>query len=188
MFKPDDKISAIILAGGEGKRLGGVDKGLFHYKNKALIEYVIDTITPQVDEIIISANRNQNRYTQYTPKVITDNTETTLGPMAGIAAALAHCSHDWVLVVACDTPFLPTNIIDTFLHSKADSKLYVAEADNKLQLLMLLHKSLHRSLTQALDENQLRLMRWVKSQQAEIVIFNDKAAFKNLNNIDDFAS
>jgi len=203
MAKLIGKISGIILAGGEGKRLGGVDKGLFKYNNKPLVEYTIDTITPQVDEIIISANRNQQRYQQYTSKVVSDNSEQYLGPMAGITAALAHCSHDWVLIVACDTPFLPDNIIDKFLkntsrqklsssklsnNKPAHNNLYIAQADNKLQLLILLHKSLHHSIKQAVDVGQLRLMHWVKSQAAEIVVFKDKTAFKNFNNNNDFGS
>ena len=186
MINSDRKISCIILAGGEGKRVGGVDKGLLEYNNKPLIEYIIDTITPQVDDIVISANRNSERYKQYTSKVISDESEKYLGPMAGIDAALPHCSHEWVLVVACDTPLLPNDIVDKFLQNKTESALYIAQSNNKLQLLLLLHSSLHESIRQTLNQGQLRLMHWVKSQQPEIVIFQDNAAFKNFNNNEDF--
>ncbi|MCK4834705.1 MAG: molybdenum cofactor guanylyltransferase [Gammaproteobacteria bacterium] len=188
MAQSDTKISCIILAGGEGKRVGGVDKGLLEYKDKPLIEHMINILAPQVEEIVISANRNIERYKSYTSKVIADESEHYRGPMAGIAAALPHCNHDWVLIVACDTPFLPANIVDTLLQGHNDSYLHIAEADDKLQLVMLLHRTLHPSLQKSLDENQLRLMQWAKSQQPEIINFQDSALFKNFNNDTDFGT
>jgi len=180
------QFSGIILAGGEGKRVGGIDKGLIEYRNKALIEHVIDAITPQIDDLVISANRNIERYKNYTQKVISDNSEQYLGPLAGISAALAHCAYDRVLVVPCDTPFLPTDIIAKFLSRRADSHLYIAESKNKLQPIMLIHKKLQGSIKRALDENERRLMFWVKSQQPEIIRFQGETAFKSFNNTHDF--
>ena len=184
--KTEKKFSCIILAGGEGKRVGGVDKGLLEYKNKPLIEHIISAIAPQVDDIVISANRNIERYKDYVQKVITDEAEEFLGPLAGIAAALPHCDHDWVLIVACDTPFLPGDIIDNFLLKQTDSNLYIAESDNHLQLVLLLHKTLHDSIRRSLHEGQLRLMQWARSQRPETVIFPDEMAFKNFNYDVDF--
>ncbi len=186
--KPENSksCSCIILAGGEGKRVGGVDKGLLEYRNKPLIEHVINAISPQVDDLVISANRNTERYKQYTKKVISDHSERCLGPLAGIDAALSHCAHDRVLIAPCDTPFLPGDIIDKFLFNRTDSDLYIAESNNKLQPVMLLHKKLHGSITHALDDGELRLMFWVKSHQPEIIVFQDDTAFKSFNNTDDF--
>ncbi len=186
IIKADRKISCIILAGGRGKRVGGVDKGLLEYKDKPLIEHVINIIAPQVDEIVISANRNAVRYRHYAEKVISDESDNFLGPLAGIDAALPHCDHDWILVVACDTPFLPDDIIDKFLHKQTDNKLYIAESDNNLQLVLLLHRTLHDSIKHSLQEGQLRLMQWARSQQPEPVIFQDDMAFKNFNYNKDF--
>jgi molybdenum cofactor guanylyltransferase len=178
--------SGIILAGGKGKRVGGEDKGLLEYKNKPLIEHVIDAVRPQVDDIVISANRNIERYKYYSKKVISDDSEHYPGPLAGIAAALPHCSHEWILVVPCDTPFLPCDIIDKLLFNRADNTLYIAESKNKLQPVMLMHQTLHDSIDRSLREGQLRLMFWVSSHQPEIIIFQDEKAFKNFNNTDDF--
>ncbi len=186
MTKSDTKISCIILAGGEGKRVGSVDKGLLEYKNKPLIEHIINTMAQQVDDIVISANRNTERYKHYSKKVISDESEKYLGPLAGIDAALPHCAHDWVMIVACDIPFLPDDIIDKFLLNRTDSNLYIAESDKKFQLVMLLHKKLHDSIKRSLSEGQLRLMRWAKSQQPEIIVFQDDKVFKNFNNHEDF--
>jgi len=179
--------SCIILAGGEGKRVGGVDKGLLEYKNQPLIEHVIEAISPQVDDIVISANRNIARYKNYSDKVISDKSAQYLGPLAGISAALTHCAHDLVLVVPCDTPFLPSDIITKFLSHRVDSLLYIAASNNKLQPVMLMQKKLQTSIKQSLENNERRLMFWVKSQQPEIISFQDEAAFKSFNQRHDFA-
>ena len=184
----EEKFSCIILAGGEGKRVGGVDKGLIEYKNESLIEHVIDAVTPQVNELVISANRNIERYKNYSDKVICDESSNYLGPLAGISAALPHCSYERVLIVPCDTPFLPDNIIDQFLSKRNNHHLYIAESNNKLQPVMLIHKTLLDSLKQSLDNNELRLMFWVKSQQPEIINFHNAAAFKSFNHNEDFTS
>jgi len=186
MINDSKRFSCIILAGGEGKRVGGVDKCQLEYKNKPLIEHVINAVSPQVDDLVISANRNIEHYKHYTKQVISDESEQYLGPLAGINAALAHCLHDWVLIVPCDTPFLPGDIIDNFLFNQTGRNLYIAESNNKLQPVMLIHKILHGSISHSLHEGQLRLMLWVKSQQPEIVIFQDGKTFKNFNKTDDF--
>jgi len=188
MNKSANQVSCIILAGGEGKRVGGVDKGLLEYRGKPLIEHVINKVSPQVDDIVISANRNTKRYQLYSQKVITDDSEQYLGPLAGINAALTHCQHDRVLIVACDTPFLPSDIIDRFLSSQTDAHLHIASTNKKLQLVMLIHKNLHESIAHSLHEGQLRLMQWATSHQPNIVEFKDDSAFKNFNYNDDFNS
>jgi molybdenum cofactor guanylyltransferase len=188
MNESANEVSCIILAGGEGKRVGGVDKGLLEYRGKPLIEHVIEKLSLQVDDIVISANRNIERYQQYCNKVIPDQSEQYLGPLAGINAALPHCRHDMVLVVACDTPFIPGDIIDKLLSHRAHLPVYIASANGRLQLVIMLHKSLLDSIAQSLAEGRLSLMQWVNSQQPEIVEFEDAAAFRNFNNSADFDS
>ena len=186
MNKSANKVSCIILAGGEGKRVGGVDKGLLEYRGKPLIEHVIEKVSPQVDDIVISANRNTKRYQLYSQKVISDESEQYLGPLAGINAALTHCQHDRVLIVACDTPFLPSDIIYRFLSRQPDTHIHIASTNNKLQLVMLIHKNLQGSIAHSLEEGQLRLMQWAISQKPEIVEFENGSAFINFNYTDVF--
>jgi len=188
MNKSANKVSCIILAGGEGKRVGGVDKGLLEYRGKPLIEHVIEKVSPQVDDIVISANRNTKRYQLYSQKVITDESEQYLGPLAGINAALTHCQHDRVLIVACDTPFLPSDIIHRFLSKQSGTHLHIASTNNQLQLVMLIHKDLHDSIAHSLGEGQLRLMQWAISQKPEVIEFENGSAFKNFNYNDDLDS
>ena len=186
MNKSTNNVSCIILAGGEGKRVGGVDKGLLEYRGKPLIEHVIEKVSPQVDDIVISANRNIKRYQLYSQKVISDESEQYLGPLAGINAALTHCQHDRVLIVACDIPSLPPDIIYRFLSKQPDTHVHIASTSHQLQLVMLIHKNLHDSIAHSLEEGQLRLMQWAISQKPEIVEFENGSAFKNFNYTDDF--
>lgn len=176
--------SCIILAGGEGKRAGGLDKGLLVYENTPLIEHVINTVKPQVDDIVISANRNVEQYRQYGYQVVPDLTQGFQGPLAGIAAALACCKHDWVLVVACDMPRLPKNLVALLASRLQTESLAIASVHNHHQLAMLINKNLASSLKQQLDSNQLKLIRWIESLPHVIVPLDDLAdAFLNLNKL-----
>ena len=179
------KYSCIVLAGGEGKRVNGRDKGLIVYKNKPLIQHVLDAVAPQVDEIIISANRNIKNYAAYGYQVISDTADKYQGPLAGIAAALPHCKHDWVLIVPCDMPFLPFDIIEILANGITNNHLCIAETKNRLQLVFLINKSLQASLEQSLQNNQLRLMQWIQSQNPTIHPFSESHYFKNFNHTKD---
>lgn len=93
------QITAVILAGGRGMRMGGMDKGLVDYQGQPMIEHVLSRITPQVDQVMINANRNLDRYQQYGVPVITDETDQFDGPLAGMQAGMRHAKHDWILSV-----------------------------------------------------------------------------------------
>ena len=185
MKSPKKKFSCIILAGGEGKRVGGRDKGLIDYHGKPLIQHVIDNIKPQVDEIIISANRNIEKYETCGYKVVSDNSEKYLGPMAGIAATLPYCQNDWVFITPCDMPFLPLDIISSLYENKNGSSLSIAKVSDRLQLALLMNKNLLPSILQALSASELRLMQWAKSQKPTFVFFTNEQNFSNLNSSTD---
>lgn len=105
------KIFALILAGGQGSRMGGVDKGLVQWHNKALIDHVIEKIRPQVSHIAISANRNLESYAQRSAHVFSDARQWQhYGPLAALCTAandLQIATADWLLIVSCDMPRLP---------------------------------------------------------------------------------
>ncbi len=188
MILPKQKYSCIILAGGEGKRVGGADKGLLELNNKKLIEHVINVLKPQVNEIIISANRNIKTYENYGYKVVPDRANHYQGPLAGIAAALPYCNNEWVFIAPCDMPRLPADIIDRLAAGTLTGNLCIAEIDARLQLLLLLNKKLYTSITHTLKNKQLRLMQWVKSQAPQIIPFPQNAALKNFNTKNDFTA
>ena len=96
------QITAIILAGGQGRRLGGQDKGLVEYQGKPLIQHVLDKITPQVDSVMINANRNQESYSTFGYDIVTDKLSDFQGPLAGFAIAMQESKTKFILTMPCD--------------------------------------------------------------------------------------
>lgn len=179
---PIPKTSCIILAGGQGTRFDGADKGLIKLDGKPLIEHVLNRIAPQVDDIVISANRNQEQYRKYTPTVVTDSIRNYSGPIAGLAASLAHCKHDWVLVVPCDMPFLPMDLLAQLHQTIGDKQICGARVDDRLQLVIYMNKNLAASIEDALEQSHLKLTQWLESLSPTIADFsNDQHEFDNLN-------
>ena len=177
-------LSCIILAGGRGSRAGGADKGLIPYKGMPLIEHVIEQVVPQVDDIIISANRNTEEYRRYSNKVIADNDTDYRGPLSGIVSCLPYCSHELVLIVACDMPSLPEDLAERLMAGINSNAICIATVDSRHQLALLIHKDLVDSLQQQLDKEQLSLIRWVQSLPYTTACFDDAAEkFANLNTI-----
>ncbi|RMT61214.1 Molybdopterin-guanine dinucleotide biosynthesis protein MobA [Pseudomonas coronafaciens pv. atropurpurea] len=96
--------SILLLAGGRGQRMGGRDKGLIEWQGKAMIEHLQCLTRPLTDDLIISCNRNIERYAQYADQVVEDDDTDFNGPLAGIRAALPLARHQWLLVLPCDVP------------------------------------------------------------------------------------
>ena len=189
MDKSTTLVSCIILAGGEGKRAGGLDKGLLPYNNKTgnnkpLIEHVIDTVKNQVDDIVISANRNIESYKSYSANVVGDDTENYQGPLAGIAACLKHCKHELVLVVACDMPNLPNDLVTRLISDMQNNSISIATVDKHHQLALIIKSNMLDSVQQRLKNNQLKLIQWVESVPYNTVSFDDvPETFANLNHL-----
>lgn len=98
--------SILLLAGGQGQRMGGRDKGLLHWQGRPLIETLHARVRPLTDDLIISCNRNQDRYARYADRLVEDAESGFPGPLAGILAALAVARHDYLLVLPCDVPMI----------------------------------------------------------------------------------
>ena len=177
-------VSCIILAGGKGSRMGGADKGLVPFFGKPMIEHVIERIQPQVDDIVISANRNLETYKKYTPNVVSDEVDDYPGPMAGIAAALPLCKHELVLVVACDMPMLPNDLVNKLLAVMDNNDACITRQAGQLQLLFIIRKPLHSSIKNALDQGEYKLMRWLKQQLAVIEV-DTVVKLNNINSTQD---
>jgi len=185
-LKATTPVSCIILAGGEGLRAGGADKGLIHYKGKPLIQHVIDRISDQTDEFIISANRNLDIYGQYTDKVFDDSFDNYKGPLAGIASCMSHCQYEWSLVVACDMPSLPDDLVARLSEKSQNKSICIATLNNRHQLAFLVKNDLSASITAQINNDQLKLIQWIESIPHVTVSFDDNPdAFLNLNTITD---
>lgn len=185
-------ISAIILSGGRATRMGGADKGLISLQNKPLIQHVITRLQPQVDEILINANREIAQYEALGFKVLQDENPEFLGPLAGFSLGLQHAKHDYVLTVPCDSPLLPLNLVERLLNgmAAAPADIAVANSDgNAHPVFCLIKKSVLPSLQAFLDAGGRKVSAWQKSQKYVEVDFSDCSdAFVNLNTPEDLAA
>ncbi|MDH4189882.1 MAG: molybdenum cofactor guanylyltransferase, partial [Betaproteobacteria bacterium] len=106
-----DGITGIVLAGGQGRRMGGVDKGLQPLRGKPLVQWVIERLAPQVDEILVNANQNVEAYAGFGHPVVADDLGDFAGPLAGLHAGLKAARHALAVTVPCDSPFLPLDLV-----------------------------------------------------------------------------
>lgn len=176
-------ISALILAGGQATRMQGRDKGLVVWRGMPLIEHVLARVQPQVDDVVISCNRNAELYGRY-GRCLPDVVEGFAGPLAGMAACLPLCVHEWVLVVACDMPCLPVSLAGRLMAGLGDNRLAVAHDGVHLQpLALLMHRELGVSLEGALREGVFSVQRWINGHSHSVVYFEDEGGFINVNRL-----
>ena len=180
-------ITAVILAGGQGSRLGGVDKGLLELNKIPLVQHLINRIQPQVAKIIISANRNIKRYADLGFPVYEDEISDFAGPLAGILKALQQCKSEWLLTVPADSPFIPANLAQRLGKNIQNNKIVMAHDGERLQpTFALIHKSLASSLEDFLQQGERKARVWMQQQPHKIVDFSDQAyAFININTKDE---
>ena len=185
------RVSGIVLAGGQGSRMGGVDKGLQTFRGKPMVAHVIERLAPQVDELLINANRNPDDYARFGHRVIADEIPGFAGPLAGFERGLAHASGELVATVPCDSPFLPADLIArlrTQLES-ADAELAVARTgDQPHPVFTLMRRDVLPSLQRFLGSGQRKIDRWYGELRVAEVAFDDEAdAFLNINTRDELA-
>jgi molybdopterin-guanine dinucleotide biosynthesis protein A len=180
-------ISAIILSGGRATRMDGVDKGLVLLQQKPLIQHVIDRLRPQVDEILINANREIAQYEPFGYAVLQDENEDFIGPLAGFSMGLQHAKHDYVLTV-------PLDLAERLLNSMAEAHADIAVAssdENTHPVFCLMKKSVLQSLTKYLASGERKVSTWQKSLSYIEVDFSDctgkdgSDGFINLNTFED---
>ncbi len=176
-------ISAVILAGGQGRRMGIQNKGLMDLAGKPLIAHVIDRLTPQLEHIIISANADLKTYETFGYPIVTDPPPGQQGPLAGIYSALQHIQTPWLLTVPCDVPLLPLDYVARFAALPTDCYAAVAHDGTRQQSgCCLLHISLRESIAQQLAQSQFALRHLLSAHHAQQVDFSDQAnTFVNIN-------
>lgn len=184
-----DNITAVILAGGRGSRLGGQDKGLLEFAGRPIIEHILEAISPQAGAVIINANRNLQHYSKYGQPVISDKMADYQGPLAGFAAALAASSTDYILTIPCDGPFVPADLIARMSRAMLDqhAELAVAHDGQRMQpVYALIPRTLESSLQQFLDSGDRKIDRWYALHTTALADFSDVAdTFFNINTDDD---
>lgn len=185
------RISAIVLAGGEGRRVGGQDKGLLIWRGQPLIEQVIARVAPQVDQLIISANRNRERYAALGYPVIADTAEHTQGPLAGIEACAPYCDGDLTLIVGCDNPCLPTNMAERLLATLCERECpasFVDDSERLHYLCCLVRTDKLASAGEQLRAGRRSVQDWLARLNAKPTLFSeDREAFCNINQLSQFS-
>lgn len=178
-------ITGVILAGGLGTRLDGDDKGLVEINSRAMVSYVVERFAPQVDTLLINANRNLERYREFGFQVIPDAIQDYPGPLAGIAAALASARSERIACAPCDCPFLPTDFVSQLENAMDTSGAEVSYAVSNGQpqpVFAVIKRSLYDSLTDYVSEGGRKIMSWYRSLDAVAVDFgDDEVGFANIN-------
>ncbi len=179
------KITGVILAGGLGRRMGGSDKGLQELRGRPMMDWVIERFAPQVDELLINANRNVERYAAYGHRVVPDQIPDNAGPLAGLHAALSAATYPLVATAPCDSPFLPADLISR-LHSAltaASADVAVARTFGQPQpVFCLCKREVLPHLADFLAGGGRKVDRWHATLNVVEVAFDDEAeAFANIN-------
>jgi len=181
------KISGIVLAGGLGRRMGGVDKGLQLLHGKAMIEHALARLAPQVDDIVINANQNLERYRAFGHRVVSDEISGFAGPLAGLHAGLGAVAHPLAVTVPCDSPFLPLDLVSRLMDSIAENDLAVAKTgDQPHPVFALVKTSVQKNLEAFLAGGGRKIDAWYASLKVVEVLFDDEAdAFRNINTLEE---
>lgn len=180
-------ITGIVLAGGKGRRMGGVDKGLQPLRGKPMVAWAIARLRPQVDEIVINANQNLEVYAAFGHRVVADEVGGFAGPLAGLHAGLAAASYPLAATVPCDSPFLPADLVSRLGDALGASDLAVAKTGEQPHpVFVLLRTSLKRNLEAFLQGGGRKIDAWYGSLRVVEVPFDDEAdAFRNINTLEE---
>jgi molybdenum cofactor guanylyltransferase len=182
-------ITAVILAGGQGRRMGGQDKGLVAYKNGNLIQYVIAGISRQTDNILINANRNIETYAAFGYPVVQDTMTGFQGPLAGFYAAMSAATTDYILTLPCDGPFVVDSYLERMLDrlTQTDCEMVIASDGERMQpVYALLPVSLQPSLHNFLQQGERKIDRWYQQHRFSLAEFtDDEQLFTNINTPED---
>ena len=195
MVSRSNQILGLILAGGQGSRMGGIDKGMIEHQGQPLIEHVLKRLKPQCAEIVISANRNLVEYHKLNLKVLPDESSNTYdGPLAGICSSITHAKttdYDLLLVSSCDTPKLPAELGQRLLLAileQEGSSAVAYDGSHQQNLHCLIARSEWPSLIEFFRKGGRALYQWHKQQGSIQVDFSDYArGFKNINHFNDLS-
>jgi molybdopterin-guanine dinucleotide biosynthesis protein A len=180
-------ITGLILAGGRGSRMGGVDKGLQHYRGVPLAQHALQRLAPQVGRLMINANRNLPAYRSMGVPVWPDEVDDFPGPLAGMLAGLAHCDTPYLATVPCDTPNFPLDLVkrlsDSLAHTGDMAIACTRDGDELFAqpVFCLMKSSLQERLRAFVNRGQRTAGLWARENHAIQALFEDDAGFMNVN-------
>ena len=199
-------ITACMLAGGRGMRMGGVDKGLQLFQGQPLALHVLQRLAPQVGSLLINANRNAEAYAElakpFNARICADALPDYPGPLAGFLAGLTQCQTKWLLCVPCDTPLFPTDLVAHMVKACDDAddadivvahgwdsegESFDAKAPLRAQpVFCLMRASLKDSLSQFITRGGRKIDAWTSQHHCAQALFDrpqDLHAFANANTL-----
>ena len=183
-----DQITGLILAGGRGSRMGGVDKGLQNHQGMPLALHALLRLSPQTGHVLINANRNLGAYESFGVPVWPDPVADYAGPLAGFLAGLEHCETPLMATVPCDTPNFPEDLVARLAAAldaeDAELAYAVTLEDGREQrhpVFCLMKSALAESLVAYLHGGGHKIDAWFAQHRAVAVRFDDAGAFFNAN-------
>ncbi|MFO7646626.1 MULTISPECIES: molybdenum cofactor guanylyltransferase MobA [Halomonas] len=181
------ELTGMILAGGQGRRMGGRDKGLVPFAGRPLVAHVRQRLEGRVREVLINANRHLDDYRPLADRVIVDAETGYQGPLMGIYSGLRAATTPWLLVVPCDTPALPADLVERLVAGLGDGDIAVADDGERLHpVVALIRTSLADDLAAALAAGERKIDRWYARHAWRRVDVSDcPEAFANLNTDDE---
>ena len=184
-------VTGIVLAGGMGRRMGGVDKGLVELDGKPMVAHVLARLSPQVGAILINANQNADRYASFGYPVVADEVGGYAGPLAGLHAGMTRASTRYVATVPCDSPFLPVDLVARLAAAMtATTELAVAKTFAQPHpVFALVRRDVLPNLAEFLAGGGRKIDAWYAALRiVEVPFDDDEAAFRNINTADELAA
>jgi molybdopterin-guanine dinucleotide biosynthesis protein A len=183
------QITGMILAGGQGRRMGRVDKGLQTFRDKRLVDHAYERLRPQVAGVIINANQNLSTYRELGVRVVSDAIEGFAGPLAGLHAGLSVSRRPYLATVPCDSPFLPGDLVSRLYTQLDDAGAEIAVAktgDQAHPVFCLVRRGVLDHLTDFLKGGGRKIDAWYASLFVVEVAFDDEVeAFSNINTLEE---
>ena len=178
-------ITGVVLAGGQGRRMGGIDKGLVALDGRPMVAHVLERLRPQVDEILINANQHHAEYAAFGYSVLADAIGGFAGPLAGLQVALAQAAHPLLATVPCDSPFLPADLVARLCTARhaAEADLAVARTfEQPHPVFALVRREVLPHLERFLAGGGRKIDAWYATLKTVEVAFDDEAdGFRNIN-------
>ena len=178
-------VTGVVLAGGLGRRMGGVDKGLVELQGKPMVQHVVERLAPQVEDLLINANQNVERYGAFGFRVVADAITGFAGPLAGLHAGMTAASTELVATVPCDSPFLPSDLVERLRLGMSEGQADFAVArthDQPHPVFCIARRSLLPQLETFLASGGRKIDAWYAALRVAEVRFDDEAeAFRNIN-------
>lgn len=186
------QITAVILAGGMGRRMNGLDKGLVMLNDRPMISYVIDVLKPNVDEVLINANRNTEDYRQFGVDIVADSIEGYQGPLAGFEAGMSRAKTPWVFTCPCDSPMQSAELLPTMWQQIKDTDANIGlayDGERTHPVFSLLQVSLLPSLREYLAAGDRKIDRWFAQHQLLTIDCSELSdSFINVNTDEELVS